>query len=228
MLDESLTELEDASILAVTSKIVSICEGNVVPFGTVSKDELIKRESAYWLPAEQSKYGHHFSITRSTLISSAGIDESNGEGYHILWPKDAQKSANDIRRYLRERFGVKRVGVVITDSTCQPLRRGTVGIELAHSGFAALRNYIGQPDLFGRPLAVTQASVAAGLAATAVVAMGEGAERTPLCVISDVGFVDFQDRDPSAEELAEITIDPKDDLFAPFLSSVKWEKGQGK
>lgn len=226
VLDKSLSSIEEGSVVAVTSKIVSICEGNIILNTAIDKAELVLNESDLYLPATLSKYGHHFTITHNTLIAMAGVDESNGEGYYILWPRDAQKTANDIRKHLIEKHNLKNIGVIITDSTCQPLRRGTTGISLAHSGFKALRNYIGKPDLFGRPFGVTQANIAGGLAAAAVLAMGEGAEQTPLCVISDLESIDFDQADPSAEELAENMISVEEDLFAPFLTAVNWQQGQ--
>jgi F420-0:gamma-glutamyl ligase len=103
-----------------------------------------------------------------------------------------------------------------------PLRRGTTGIYLAHSGFKALNDYIGKTDLFGRTYAVSKASVASGLAASAVVTMGEGTEQTPLCLITDVPFVQFQDRNPDQEELSELTISMADDVFSQFLTAIEW------
>lgn len=225
IIDEASPVIEDGSILAVTSKIVSLCEGNVVPVNVTSKEDLIVREADKYLPAALSKYGHYFTITNNTLIPTAGIDESNGEGYYILWPKDAQETANDIREYLSEKHGIRNVGVVITDSTCQPLRRGIYGISLAHSGFQALRDYIGKPDLFGRPMKVTQSNIAGGIAAAAVLEMGEGAEQTPLCLVTELNDILFQHRNPTAEELEELTISLEDDLFAPFLTAVEWRRG---
>ncbi|MGH7237527.1 MAG: coenzyme F420-0:L-glutamate ligase, partial [Candidatus Saccharimonadales bacterium] len=102
------------------------------------------------MPKSLNKYGYHFTIKDNTLIPMAGIDESNGDGNYVLWPKDSQKTVNEIREYLKNRFKLKTIGVVITDSTCQPLRRGTIGVCLAHSGFLALNDYRQKPDLFGR------------------------------------------------------------------------------
>lgn len=226
LLDASLSSIDEGSVLAITSKVISLCENRVVPLGTKDKEELMVDESAYYLPAEHSKYGHRFTITNNTLIPSAGIDESNGSGHYVLWPKDPQKSANAIRQYLSERFSLKHIGVVITDSTCQSLRLGTAGIAIAHSGFNALNDYVGKPDLFGRLLGVTQSNIAGGLAAAAVLAMGEGAEQTPLCVIEKLPFVKFQERDPTPEELSSLRIPLEDDLFAPFLKSAPWQKGK--
>src|SRR5690606_20031964 len=120
--------------------------------------------------------------------------------------RNSQQTCNQIREYLCRRFTIRTAGVIITDSTCQPLRTGTTGICLAHSGFAALNDYVGQPDLFDRPMRVTQASISGGLAAAAVLCMGEGAESTPLAVISDVDFVSFQPRNPTQEELKSLRI----------------------
>jgi putative folate metabolism gamma-glutamate ligase len=226
LLDSAITDMPEKSVLAITSKIVSLCEGNVMPLDAIAKEELVIQESDRYLPATLSRYGHHFTITRNTLIPMAGVDESNGGNNFILWPKDAQATANEVRAYLQKRFGLKDAGVVITDSTCHPLRRGTLGILLAHSGFAALTNYIGKPDLFGRPFAVSQADIAGGLAAAAVLQMGEGSEQTPLARLTNLPFVTFQDHDPSAEELSEIHIPPEEDLFAPFLESVEWKQGK--
>jgi dihydrofolate synthase / folylpolyglutamate synthase len=225
LLGRVLADVEDGSVIAITSKIVSLCEGSVIPLDEIDKDQLVVRESDLYLPASLSKYRHHFTITNNTLIPMAGVDESNGDGQYVLWPKDAQATANEVRAWAGQKFGLSRIGVIITDSTCHPLRRGTNGIMLAFSGFRALNDYVGRPDLFGRPFTVSQADVAGGLAAAAVLQMGEGAEQTPIAVLSDLPFVHFQERDPTAEELASVIIGVDEDLFAPFLTSVPWQKG---
>ncbi len=226
LLDQYITALPERSVVAVTSKIVSLCEGSAIPAGSADKETLLVQESDKYLPASFSKYGHHFTITEDTLIPMAGIDESNADDNFVLWPRDVQNTCNEIREYLSVRFGLKEVGVIITDSTTQPLRRGTSGICLAHSGFLAVHDYIGTPDLFDRTLKITRANVSGGLAAAAVLCMGEGAEQTPLAVISDVDFVEFQSRNPSVEELEFLHISLDDDLFSPFLSTAPWQSGQ--
>lgn len=225
LIDRYVETVAEKDILVVTSKIVSICEGRVVPRDTISKESLLKQEATYYLPAEASKYGHHFTITHDTLIATAGIDESNSNNGYILWPKDSQETANILRQYLVDRFNLRHVGIIITDSTSTPLRLGVTGIALSHSGFRALNDYVGKPDLFGRPFTVSQSNIAGGLAASAVVAMGEGAEQTPLALISDVPFVSFQDRMPTIDELQQSRVSKEDDLFAPFLEKAEWLKG---
>lgn len=227
ILDQYVTEISENSVLAVTSKIVSITEGSVLKIEEgVDKDKLIAENSQFYLPRSSNKYNVSFTITNNILSASAGIDESNGNGYYILWPKDAQESANKIREYLASKFGVKNFGVIITDSKTTPLRWGVTGIALSHSGFNALNDYIGKPDLFGRPFQYEKLNIADSLASAAVLEMGEGSEQTPLAVISDLKNVEFQDRDPSSEELESLKIKMEDDLFGAFLEKVEWKKGR--
>lgn len=226
LLDKHLPGLPEKSVLVVTSKIVSICEGRTVPVEGTDKAKLVRREADYYMPAEKSRYGFEFTITRNTLIPVSGIDESNGNGQYILWPENPQKSANEIRHYLKNRFNLKNIGVIVTDSTCMPLRWGTMGIAIAHSGFKPLNDYIGKNDLFGRPYKVSRAGVASGLAAAAVTVMGEGAEQTPIAMIEDIPFIVFQKHDPTLADINQLLVAREDDLFGPFLESVKWEHGK--
>jgi putative folate metabolism gamma-glutamate ligase len=225
LLDQYVPALDDGSVLCITSKIVAICEGRVVKAEAVDKQQLIEQEAEYFLPPSSNKYNVTLTVKNNLLIASAGLDESNGNGYYVLWPRDSQRTANEVRAYLCQRFGLQRVGVLITDSKTTPLRWGVIGVSVAHSGFQAVNNLIGTPDIFGRELHMTRVDVADALAASAVLVMGEGREQTPLAVISDVPFVNFQDRDPTADELERLRIDMADDLYGPLLTSVKWEKG---
>lgn len=229
ILDQYILELSENSIVAVTSKIVSICEGSILKIdeekGEEFKEQLIQDNSQYFIPRASSKYNISFTITNNILSASAGIDESNGNGFYILWPKNAQESANKIREYLVSKFNLKNVGVIITDSKTTPLRWGVTGITLAHSGFNALFDYIGKEDLFGRAFVYEKLNLSDSLAAAAVLEMGEGSEQTPLAIIEEVKNIEFQDRNPTDEELQSLRISMEDDLFAPFLKNAKWEKG---
>lgn len=227
ILDKHLVKLEERSILAITSKIVSITERRLVKMDGVDKDELIKQEAQFYLPRNENPYNVSLTITRNTLVATAGIDESNGNGYYILWPKDPQRTTNDVRRYLKRRFSLKNVGVIITDSKTSPLRWGVTSIALAYSGFKPLKDYIGKYDLFERKFEFEKLSIIDSLASAASVVMGEGAEQTPLSIISDLPFVEFQERNPTVKELNDLCISMDEDLYGPFLRNVKWKKGKG-
>ena len=225
ILDKYLPKLKEGSVVAITSKIVAICEGRLVDPKSIDKDELVKQEAEVYLPRSMSKYNFLLTLKRNMIIASSGIDESNANGLYVLWPENPQETANTIREYLQEKFNIKNVGVVITDSRTSPLRWGVTGIALAHSGFSALNNYIGKKDIFKNPLRVTMANVADGLAAASVLSMGEGAEQTPMAVTENVPFVEFQGRNPTVKELKQLRIELKDDIYAPMLTGVKWKRG---
>ncbi len=222
ILDKYIVELAEGSIIIVTSKIVSICEGNFVPVEGSNKDKLIKQEADLYLPKEENKYNLFLTIKNNLLAVSAGIDESNSNGNYIFWPKNPQETANKIREHLKKRFQLKNIGVIITDSKTTPLRWGVTGAAIAHSGFSALNDLIGTPDIFGKNLKMTKVAVMDSLADAAVLVMGEGDNQTPLVVIGDVPFVKFQDRNPTEKELAELKIEMENDVYAPLLKSVKW------
>lgn len=225
ILDRYLSNLSEKTVVAVTSKIVAITEGRVVA-ADKDKDILIEEESEYYLPRDENPYGVSFTITNDILTATAGIDESNADGKYVLWPKDPQKSANKIREHLSKKFGIKHIGVVITDSRTMPMRWGVTGMSIAHSGFESLKSYIGTPDLFGRDFVFEKLNIADSLAAAATVVMGEGNESTPLAVITKVPFVEFQDRNPTKEELEALKIDMDTDLYSPFLKNAKWRRGK--
>jgi putative folate metabolism gamma-glutamate ligase len=225
ILKNSLPKLSDGDILVVTSKIVSICEGAVVKNdGSVNKHDLIKQEADTYLDVPLSQaYGVTITIKDNKLVANAGIDESNGNGYFILWPRDAFASATILWNHLRQKYSVQNLGVIITDSHIMPLQWGTRGRAIAWCGIEPLKNYIGSPDIFGHNLHVTKASIIDGLAAAAVTVMGEGNEQTPLAVIKDVPFVTFVNHPPSKKEIDALTIKPADDIYAPLLTSVQWK-----
>lgn len=228
ILDEALPTFAEGDILAVASKIVAICEGRTAPFEGTDKATLIAAESTWFLPNTVSRYNVYLTIKAHALMPYAGIDESNSDGRYVLWPRDPQQSANAICAYLRQRFGLRHAGVVITDSRPLPLRWGVTGFTVAHSGFQALYDYRGKPDLFGRALRMTQTNVADALSAAAVLVMGEGAEQTPLARIAEAPFVTFQEHDPTPEELAALATLLEDDLYAPLLTSVEWQRGRAE
>jgi putative folate metabolism gamma-glutamate ligase len=227
LLDKYVVELREKSVVALASKVVGICEGRVVKkTSEEQKEELAKQEADYYLPREFNQYGFMLTINRNMMVASGGVDESNGSGYYVLWPKDPQKSANEIREHLVKKFNLSEIGVIITDSKLTPLRRGVTGYAVAHSGFNALKNYIGTPDIFGRLLQAEQTNVADSLTTAAVFEMGEGNEQQPLVIVEDLISVEFQKRNPTKVELKNLKIALGDDVFSSLLTTVKWQKGK--
>ena len=107
------------------------------------------------------------------------------------------------------------LGVIITDSHTTPLRRGVTGVALAYAGIRGVKNFVGQPDLFGRLLQMTHINVVDALATASVLVMGESNERCPLAVL-EYSRVEFTDQsDPR-----ELQISLEDDLYGPILKKL--------
>lgn len=225
-LDRSLKKFPENSILVITSKVVALCEGRVIPL-TKIKESTLKQEADYYLPKEKSRYNIPLTIKDNAFIARAGMDASNTGGYYSLLPKDSYATAKKIRTYLNKRFAINNAGVIIVDSHSSPLRRGVTGVAIGWSGFQGLKGYEHVPDIFGHSF-TSHANHVDALATAASLTMGEGNEQTPLVTLSDVPFVTFAAASPTKKELAYFKPLFKDDLFAPLLNFKDLKKGVKK
>ena len=79
--------------------------------------------------------------------------------------------------------GVPGLAVIINDSAGRAWRNGTVGFAIGSAGIEPLRNQVGEPDLYGRALEVTEVALVDELAAAASFVMGQAAEACPVVVV---------------------------------------------
>jgi len=217
--------LQPRDVLVVAQKIVSKAEGRLVDLKTVTpspraielanataKDprvvELILAESSEVLRHRPGAIivAHRLGF----VLANAGIDMSNvgpdGADRALLLPADPDRSCRELREQLHQRTGVD-VAVLIIDSFGRAWRNGTVGTAIGVSGFPALADLRGQPDLFGRPLQITEVGLADELAAAASLMMGQASEGIPAVLARGVPY---QRRESGVQEL----IRPKaQDLF---------------
>ena len=210
---QNVPKLREKSVLVVTSKIVALAEGRTsADTSTKNRERLIREESEFSM---RTKYTW-LTVKDGTVMASAGIDESNAAGKLVLLPRDSFLAAERLRKALRKRYRVQKLGVLITDSRLLPLRAGVVGVALGYAGFKGVRDYRGTPDIFGRSLKLTRTDVADALATAAVLEMGEGKERRPLALIEDapVSFVERVNK-------RELHIDPREDVYAPLFRAGK-------
>ncbi len=200
-----MPELQEGDILAVTSKIVALSEGRV---GKIEdKEKIIHREAKKVIETPWAS----LTLTERGWEINAGVDESNAEDGLILLPEDSFHSAELLVENLKEHYKIKNLGVIITDTRSVPLRVGTVGRALGVAGFLPIKSYVGAEDLYGRKSRVTTSNVADALAASAVLVMGEGSERSPLAVIKNapVYFIGGL----LSEESKQLNLSVEQDIF---------------
>jgi F420-0:gamma-glutamyl ligase len=215
---EHIPEVPEGAILVITSKIAALAENRQVPIESKEqKVDLIKQESELAIPSQVEGFPW-LTIKDGFVMASAGIDESNADGsYYILLPKDSHQVAHDVRQALLKRYGRRELGTIVTDSRVMPLRRGTLGAAYGYAGFRGLRDYVGKPDIFGRPFKMSKSNIPDSLATAAVVCMGEGDERQPLALITDFP-ADFTNEPIDRDELK---IPLEEDLYGPLFRSLE-------
>lgn len=200
-------DINASTVVVVAQKAVSKAEGRYVDLNAVtpsaaalelaertSKDarlvELILSESSTVLRAipgvliVRHRLGH--------VMANAGIDRSNlpagaGQERVLLLPIDPDHSAAQLRTALSARLGVAP-GVIISDSFGRPWRNGVVNVALGAAGLPSLVDRRGELDRHGRTLEVTQLALADAVSAAAGLVMGEGAEGTPVVVVSGINI----------------------------------------
>ena len=225
ILDQYLPSLKEKDIIFITSKILGIHQGRCIeiPKGTKEevrkfKDKLIKEEAESFIPRKKCP-GEYVVLTlkENTLIPSAGIDESNSDGYFVMWPQKPYKLAKEICNYLKKKKKIKNLAVVITDSHTTPLRFGISGISVGFFGIEPLKDYRGKKDIFGRIMKISQSNIVDSLADFAVLLMGEGKEKTPIVIGRNLNFVKFTNKDKHYD----LVIPPQMDIYYPLLKNFK-------
>jgi len=218
-------KLKEESVVVITSKIIAIGQKRCIKIGgEYTKPALIKKEADFYI--DKNKVSGKIStltIKDNILISSSGIDESNGNGYYILWPKKPFLEAKKIHQFIKKEYNVKKVGIIISDSHSLPLRTGITGIGIAYHGFYPLRDYRGTKDIFGKEMKFSQTNLVDSLATAAVYLMGEGNEQTPIVIIEGAGDLTFTDENFSKKDILKSDIDH--DKFSLLLNSHIWKKG---
>ena len=127
------------------------------------------------------------------VMANAGVDQSNIEhgtdaaDTVLLLPEDPDGTAAALKTALDARYGVA-LGVIINDSFGRPWRKGVTGVALGAAGVPSLRSLVGEADLFGRALRITEHAAADEIASAASLLMGQAAEGMPVVHISGLNL----------------------------------------
>lgn len=192
--------IRDGDVIVVASSVVSLTSGEIrdprdVKPGKLASElsersglderfvEVIIRDADRVLGAGKKCI---LTLKDGMIKINAGADRSNvPNGKILLLPDDPEESADEIRKRIEERTG-KEVGVVISDSHVNPLRRGTTGQSIGSSGINAALDCRNRTDLYGRGLQMTFRALGDQIASSAQLAMGESDERVPFVIVRGV------------------------------------------
>jgi len=225
-LEDNQLVLKEGDVLVIAQKIVSKAEGRYVRLADVKpsaqaltlaqqadKDprqmELVLRESKEIV---RVRPGVVIVEHRNGYVhANAGIDKSNipnskGDAQVLLLPENPDESAYKLMTALSDNSGVG-LRILINDSAGRAWRNGTVGIAIGTAGFDPLFNQVGEPDLYGNILEVTEAAVADELAAAASFVMGQAAEACPVVLLRGAKL------SPSVDGSRSLLRDKAQDMF---------------
>ena len=205
--------LRDGDVLVVTSKVLSKCEGRLVPApeDPEARDMLRRKlvdDEAVRVLARKGRT----LITENGLgvvQAASGVDGSNiGTDELALLPIDPDGSAAALRAGLSDKLGVT-VGVVITDTMGRAWRNGQTDAAVGAAGLAVLHSYAGAVDRHGNELLVTEVAVADEIAAAADLVKGK-LTAIPVAVVRGLPAGVVSDTDATARQLVR---SGTDDLF---------------
>ncbi|WP_435735541.1 coenzyme F420-0:L-glutamate ligase [Cellulosimicrobium sp. PMB13] len=203
--------LVEGDVVVVTSKIVSKAEGRVV--AATDREQAITDETVRVVATRERPGLPPLRIVENRLglvMAAAGVDASNTpDGTVLLLPLDPDASARALRAVLRDRFGVERLGVVVTDTMGRAWRDGLVDVAIGAAGVALVDDLRGGVDTHGRPLSVTVTAVADEIASASELVRGK-ADGRPVAVVRGLGTHVTADDGPGARVLVRPSVD---DLF---------------
>ncbi|MCV7444553.1 coenzyme F420-0:L-glutamate ligase [Mycobacterium paraense] len=185
--------LRDGDVVVVTSKVVSKCEGRLVPAPRDAEErdrlrrKLVDDEAVRVLARKGQTL---ITENRLGLVqAAAGVDGSNvGRDELALLPVDPDASAAALRDALRERLGVE-VAVVITDTMGRAWRNGQTDAAVGAAGLRVLHGYAGAVDRHGNELLVTEIAIADEVAAAADLVKGK-LTALPVAVVRGLAVTD--------------------------------------
>ncbi len=205
--------LKEGDILVITSKVVAIAQGRIrkIANDNTFGQLVIKEADALFGEGPVT-----LALKNSIFTPWAGIDRSNiPKNSVVLWPEQPFQMAYALHKALIKKYKIKKIGVLITDSFCAPMRRGVCGIAIGYAGFRGVNDLRGKKDIYGNTLNVSQQAVADMLASAALLVMGESAEKTPFAIISDAPVFFTSSRiSPS-----ETVMNPEECVFFPFYQA---------
>jgi coenzyme F420-0:L-glutamate ligase / coenzyme F420-1:gamma-L-glutamate ligase len=194
-------QLQPGDVAVIAQKIVSKAEGRYVAL-----KDVVPSERARTLASQTGKDPRYVEVIISEseeivrhrpnvivaahrlghVMANAGIDQSNighsEDERVLLLPRDPDRSAAALKTAFDRAFSAD-TGVIINDSFGRPWRMGVAGVALGAAGLPALKDMIGEPDLFGRPMQVTAIAIADEIAAAASLLMGQAAEGLPVVIV---------------------------------------------
>ena len=130
---------------------------------------------------------------------NAGIDASNVGGDRLLkLPEKPDYHAEKIGKAIEEKTK-KKISVIITDTNGRAFKEGQTNVAVGLYNIKAIRQWIGEKDLYGKVLEISEEAVVDEIAGAANLLMGEGGFGYPIVVARGLDL--YTDEKVSVKEM---------------------------
>lgn len=195
-------ELQDRDILVIASTIVAKAEGEIFRLEDITPGEQALEiaartgKDARFIQAVLSRSREVFVEAPFMLVTTlaghtcvnAGVDESNIEhGFLLYPPENPDASASKLGKEL-EKISGKKLSVIVTDTNGRAFKIGQTGVAIGIYKIKPIKHWIGEKDLFGKVLEITEEAIADEIAGAANLLMGEGAGGIPVVIIRGLDY----------------------------------------
>ena len=215
--------LLENDVVVITHKIISKAEGKTADLSTIipseesNKISLNTGKDPRLVELIISESNEIVKIKRDIIIAetkhgfvcaNAGIDASNvgkSSNHVVLLPDNPDESARRIRNDIKSRTNVN-VSVIISDTFGRPFRKGQVNVAIGSAGINPILSYVGNTDMYGKILRVTEIAIADELASAAELVMGKSS-RIPVVIVRGCKYISGD------YSISQITRSKADDLF---------------
>ncbi|WP_406656430.1 coenzyme F420-0:L-glutamate ligase [Methanolobus sp. ZRKC2] len=220
----------DNDIIVIASTIVAKAEGRIFRLEDIHAGEEAQRIAAkhhadpsfiqavldrshevlmdFPILLVETKNGH--------VCIKAGIDDSNVEkGYLVDLPEDPDASAANIGKKIEGICG-KKISVIVTDTNGRAFKIGQTGVAVGLYRIHPILNWVGEKDLFGNILEITEEAIADEIAGMANLLMGEGDGGHPIIIVRGLEMRSHEDA-----SIKEMYRSDREDLIKKGLRGLK-------
>ena len=225
-------DIADKDIIVIASTIVSkslgltFREEEVVPSADAERIAALNGKDPRFVQAILDESIEVFTEAPFMLVRNknghvcinAGIDSSNvGNDLLLKLPDNPDKHAAAIGKKIEEKTG-KKISVIITDTNGRAFKDGQTNVAFGLYNIKAIRRWIGEKDLYGMVLEISEEAVVDEIAGAANLVMGEGGGGVPAVIVSGLDL--YTDETVSITDLYR---DEEKDLIIRSLLKLKNE-----
>ncbi|WP_318785862.1 coenzyme F420-0:L-glutamate ligase [Methanimicrococcus hacksteinii] len=206
-------DIADKDIIVIASTIVSkslgltFLESDIIPGAEAERIAAANGKDPRFVQAILDESIEVFTETPFMLVRNknghvcinAGIDASNvGGDFLLTLPEKPDRYAAAIGKAIEEKSG-KKISVIITDTNGRAFKEGQTNVAVGLYNIKPIRQWIGEKDLYGKVLEISEEAVVDEIAGAANLIMGEGGDGVPAVIVSGLNL--YTDEPVSVTEM---------------------------